>query len=74
VAELHGTGAGTVLIEFSPKDEFRTLTGIAEQNFTELRKSTRAHPRPEDTMQEIDLGFSLCGDAPGVRREEDRPC
>jgi hypothetical protein len=31
--------AGTVLIEFSPKEEFRKLTEIAEQNFTRLKKA-----------------------------------
>ena len=28
--------AGTVLIEFSPKEEFRKLTGIAERNFARM--------------------------------------
>jgi hypothetical protein len=31
--------AGTVLIEFSPKEEFRKLTEIAEKNFVRMRKS-----------------------------------
>ena len=33
--------AGTVLIEFSPKEEFRKLTEIADKNFAQMqRKST----------------------------------
>jgi hypothetical protein len=30
--------AGTVLIEFSPKEEFRKLTEIAEKNFLRMKK------------------------------------
>jgi hypothetical protein len=30
--------AGTVLIEFSPKEEFRKLTEIAEKNFNQMTK------------------------------------
>ena len=30
--------AGTVLIEFSPKEEFRKLTEIAEKNFSRMKK------------------------------------
>ena len=30
--------AGTVLIEFSPKEEFRKLTEIAEKNFARITK------------------------------------
>lgn len=30
--------AGTVLIEFSPRDEFRKLTEIAEKNFQRLQR------------------------------------
>ncbi|TLD39881.1 MAG: hypothetical protein JETT_3858 [Candidatus Jettenia ecosi] len=30
--------AGTVLIEFSPKEEFRKLTEIAEKNFACMTK------------------------------------
>ena len=30
--------AGTVLIEFSPKEEFRKLTEIAEKNFARMKK------------------------------------
>ena len=32
------TEAGTVLIEFSPRDEFRKLTEIAEKNFAAMKK------------------------------------
>ena len=32
--------AGTVLIEFSPKEQFRELTEIAEKNFAKLRKQS----------------------------------
>jgi hypothetical protein len=32
------TEAGTVLIEFSPKEEFRKLTEIAEKNFARMKK------------------------------------
>ena len=32
--------AGTVLIEFSPKDEFRKLTEIAEKNFSRVKKES----------------------------------
>ena len=32
--------AGTVLIEFSPKEEFRRLTKIAEKNFSRMKKRT----------------------------------
>jgi hypothetical protein len=31
--------AGTVLIEFSPKEEFRKLTEIAEKNFARIAKN-----------------------------------
>jgi hypothetical protein len=34
------TEAGTVLIEFSPKEEFRKLTDIAEKNFTQMAKKS----------------------------------
>jgi hypothetical protein len=30
--------AGTVLIEFSPKEEFRKLTEIAEKNFAQIKE------------------------------------
>ncbi len=33
--------AGTVLIEFSPKEEFRKLTEIAEKNFSRMNKQSR---------------------------------
>jgi len=32
--------AGTVLIEFSPKEEFRKLTEIAEKNFAQMQKKS----------------------------------